>query len=256
MMIIHGTIVECLCGKLEYLAKIYLQTTSLSTTNSNCLRRDSDPRLGLRAWKAEALAQWSPNQSTVSSSSLARSSSRQRKVVTGQCFCQCFCEGTLRSTLSPDPELRLGVDSIPGWADYLVVFVPKVKRMSAERTDDLLARIVIEDGTWLHHFGPETEADNGVASCKFTKEIEIQKYTFGRKRYGYCVFDSEGLLLVDIMPHGTTINSDGYVATLKKLQVRLSRVRRHREKQDVMLLHDNTQPYVSHKTTDQIRKFG
>ncbi|KAJ4443723.1 hypothetical protein ANN_05398 [Periplaneta americana] len=47
-----------------------------------------------------------------------------------------------------------------------------------------------------------------------------------------------------------------YVATLKKLQVRLSRVRRHREKQDVLLLHDNAQPYVSHKTTDQIRKFG
>ncbi|KAJ4427450.1 hypothetical protein ANN_25073 [Periplaneta americana] len=66
-------------------------------------------------------------------------------------------------------------------------------------------------------------------------------------------FDSEGLLLVDIMPHGTTINSDGYVATLKKFQVRLSRVRRHREKQDVLLLHDNAQAYVSHKTTDQIR---
>ncbi|KAJ4428618.1 hypothetical protein ANN_24662 [Periplaneta americana] len=45
-------------------------------------------------------------------------------------------------------------------------------------------------------------------------------------------------------------------ATLKKIQARLSRVRRHREKQDVLLLHDNTQPYVSHKTTDQIRKFG
>ena len=69
-------------------------------------------------------------------------------------------------------------------------------------------------------------------------------------------FDSEGLLLMDIMPHGTTINSDGYVANLKKLLVRLSRVRRHREKQDVLLLHDNAQPYVSHKTTDQIRKFG
>ncbi|KAJ4432433.1 hypothetical protein ANN_21052 [Periplaneta americana] len=47
----------------------------------------------------------------------------------------------------------------------------------------------------------------------------------------------EGLLLVDIMPHGTTINSDAYVATLKKLQVRLSHVRRHWEKQDVLLLH-------------------
>jgi hypothetical protein len=31
-------------------------------------------------------------------------------------------------------------------------------------------------------------------------------------------FDSEGLLLVDIMPQGTTINSDAYVVTLKKLQ--------------------------------------
>ncbi|KAJ4450461.1 hypothetical protein ANN_01886 [Periplaneta americana] len=65
-----------------------------------------------------------------------------------------------------------------------------------------------------------------------------------------------GLLLVDIMPHGTTINSDAYVATPKKLQARLNRVRPHREKQDVLLLHDNAQPYVSHKTTDQIRKFG
>ncbi|KAJ4437146.1 hypothetical protein ANN_17281 [Periplaneta americana] len=46
------------------------------------------------------------------------------------------------------------------------------------------------------------------------------------------------------------------VATLKKLQARLNRVRRHREKQDVLLVHDNAQPYVSHKTTHQIRKFG
>ncbi|KAJ4442866.1 hypothetical protein ANN_04459 [Periplaneta americana] len=33
------------------------------------------------------------------------------------------------------------------------------------------------------------------------------------------------------------------MATPKKLQARLSRVRRHREKQDVLLLHDNAQPY-------------
>ncbi|KAJ4428655.1 hypothetical protein ANN_25648 [Periplaneta americana] len=65
----------------------------------------------------------------------------------------------------------------------------------------------------------------------------------------------QGLLLVDIMPHGTTINSDGYVATLKKLQVRLSRVRRHREKQDVLLLHDNAQPCQSqdHRPDQKIR---
>ncbi|KAJ4441511.1 hypothetical protein ANN_11367 [Periplaneta americana] len=73
---------------------------------------------------------------------------------------------------------------------------------------------------------------------------------------GLMLITKEELLLVDIMPHGTTINPDAYVATLKKLKARLSRVRRHREKQDFLLLHENAQPYVSHKTTDQIRKFG
>ncbi|KAJ4429260.1 hypothetical protein ANN_26263 [Periplaneta americana] len=58
------------------------------------------------------------------------------------------------------------------------------------------------------------------------------------------------LLLVDIMPHGTTINSDAYVTTLKKLQARLSHVQPHREKQNVLLLHDNAWQHVSHKTTD------
>ncbi|KAJ4433106.1 hypothetical protein ANN_15363 [Periplaneta americana] len=87
--------------------------------------------------------------------------------------------------------------------------------------------------------------------------------TLIKRRFNYVhpmknVFENniQRLMLVDIMPHGTTINSDAYVATLKKLQAGLSRVRRHREKQDVLLFHDNAQPYVSHKTTDQIRKFG
>ncbi|KAJ4441066.1 hypothetical protein ANN_10916 [Periplaneta americana] len=69
-------------------------------------------------------------------------------------------------------------------------------------------------------------------------------------------YNSEGLLLVDIMLHGTTINSNVYVATVKKLQARLSRVRPHREKQYVLLLHDNVWSHVSHKITDQIRKLG
>jgi transposase len=53
------------------------------------------------------------------------------------------------------------------------------------------------------------------------------------------------------MPHGTTINPDAYVVILKKLQARL-----HWQKHDVLLLHDNTQPHVSHKTKDKITKLG
>jgi hypothetical protein len=65
-------------------------------------------------------------------------------------------------------------------------------------------------------------------------------------------FDSEGLLLVGIMSQGTTINSDIYLATLKKLQARLSHARPHRQKH-VLLLHDT---HVSRKTKEEITKLG
>ncbi|KAJ4430702.1 hypothetical protein ANN_19293 [Periplaneta americana] len=82
---------------------------------------------------------------------------------------------------------------------------------------------------------PLLESVASSAALVAVAQMEIVKLVSSRT----C---KEGLLLVDIMPHGTTINSDAYVATLKKLQARLSRVRRHQEKQDVLLLHNNAQP--------------
>jgi histone-lysine N-methyltransferase SETMAR len=67
-------------------------------------------------------------------------------------------------------------------------------------------------------------------------------------------WDSEGLLLVDIMPRGTTINSEAYVKTLKKLHSRLRRVRPYRRMEDVLLLHENARPHVSLRTTQAITK--
>ena len=69
-------------------------------------------------------------------------------------------------------------------------------------------------------------------------------------------FDSEGLFLLDIMPHGTTSNYDAYVGTLRKLQPRLCRFQSHRQKQDVLPLHDSIRPHTSNKTTVAIRKLG
>jgi 2-C-methyl-D-erythritol 4-phosphate cytidylyltransferase len=68
-------------------------------------------------------------------------------------------------------------------------------------------------------------------------------------------FDSEGLLLVD-KPQETTINSDKYVATLKKLQARLCCGRPHQQEHDVLLVHDNARPHVGQKTKDEITKLG
>ncbi|KAJ4438207.1 hypothetical protein ANN_14146 [Periplaneta americana] len=127
----------------------------------------------------------------------------------------------------PDPELRSGVGSIPTCADNLVGFIPM--------------------------FSPTLRRISTVSDLFPLKKLALQNLL---NLSQLPIKTKEGLLLADLMPHGTIINSDAYVATLKKLQTRLSRVRRHRKKQDILLLHDNAQPYVSHKTTDQIRKFG
>ena len=69
-------------------------------------------------------------------------------------------------------------------------------------------------------------------------------------------WDEEGVILVDIMPHGQTINSDLYIQTLKKLQKRFRRVRPHKDVAEILLQHDNARPHVSLKTQEAITKLG
>ena len=48
-------------------------------------------------------------------------------------------------------------------------------------------------------------------------------------------WDIEGVILVDFMPKGTTINSDAYIDTLRKLKAKLRRVRPHLDMSKVLL---------------------
>jgi hypothetical protein len=69
-------------------------------------------------------------------------------------------------------------------------------------------------------------------------------------------WDMEGLLLMDLMPKATTINSEAYVATLTNLHAHLRRVRPHKQMADILLQHDNASPHVSLRTMEAINKFG
>ena len=54
----------------------------------------------------------------------------------------------------------------------------------------------------------------------------------------------EGVILVDFMPQGTTVNSDAYVGTLLELKSRLKRGRSNLETSKVLLQHDNSRPHT------------
>jgi histone-lysine N-methyltransferase SETMAR len=68
--------------------------------------------------------------------------------------------------------------------------------------------------------------------------------------------NAEGVILVDIMPCGQTINSDLYIQTLKKFQKRLRRVQPHKNVAEILLQHNNARPHTSLKTQVAITKLG
>ena len=79
-----------------------------------------------------------------------------------------------------------------------------------------LAKIVMGDETWLHHFESETKRTSVKWHYENSpKKKKFKKCVFSKKLWLLHFFDS-GFLLVDIMPHRITINSDSYMATLNK----------------------------------------
>ena len=69
-------------------------------------------------------------------------------------------------------------------------------------------------------------------------------------------WDSVGVILVDCMSKGATINSNVYINTLKKLKAIIRRIRPALEMSNILLQHDNARPYTSLKTREFISSFG
>jgi histone-lysine N-methyltransferase SETMAR len=122
---------------------------------------------------------------------------------------------------------------------------------------NFLSRIVTGDETWVHHFEPESKR----ASLEWrhpysprTKKFKTQQSA--GKIMATVFWDVSGPILVEFTPKGTTINSDRYIETLKKLKARLKRVRPHLDMSKVLLQHDNARPHTSLKTREAITSLG
>jgi len=64
-----------------------------------------------------------------------------------------------------------------------------------------------------------------------------------------------GILLVDFMPPGSTINATAYCDTLTRLRQAIQNKRRGMLSHGMCLLHDNVWPHSMHVTTVLLQKF-
>ena len=121
--------------------------------------------------------------------------------------------------------------------------------------EEFMNRIITGDESWAHHYEPETKRQSmqwhhlGSPSPKnFKCSPSVGKLMIS------LFWDNWGVLLLDFLPKGETINSIRYQETLKKLA---RSVRRKRpDLHDVILHHDNARPHTAHATTTAIAKRG
>lgn len=152
------------------------------------------------------------------------------------------------------------------WVPRMLTAEHKEKRLDCARQflqkckDDkegLLDSIVTGDETWAFHFTPETKEKSKQWRHSWSPVTKKFKQTPSAGKIMATVFwDRKGVLLIEFMTPGTTINADAYCETLKKLRRAIQNRRRGRLTRGVTLLHDNARPHTSRKTQELLEQFG
>ncbi|GBN87365.1 Histone-lysine N-methyltransferase SETMAR [Araneus ventricosus] len=95
-----------------------------------------------------------------------------------------------------------------------------------------------------------------MGSYRFSNPAEESQSNLSAGKLMVTVFwDAQGILLIEFMTRGTTINSEVYCRTLKKLKRAIQNKRRGLLSYGVVLLHDNARPNTAVKTREVLRKF-
>lgn len=121
--------------------------------------------------------------------------------------------------------------------------------------EQFMNSIVTGDESWAHHYEPETKRQSMQWHHLDSPSPKKFKLSPSAGKVMITVFwDSRGVLLLDFLPKGETINSVRYQETLKKLARSIHQKRP--DLQDVILHHDNARPHTANATTAAIAAKG
>lgn len=118
---------------------------------------------------------------------------------------------------------------------------------------DFWRRLVTTDETWLHYYEPERKEQSKQWTQKGENTPRKFKRTISAGKVMASVFwDANGILLVDYLEKGRTINSEYYCALLDKLRAAIDEKRPSTKRKKILFLQDNAPCHASHLTTSKI----
>jgi len=106
--------------------------------------------------------------------------------------------------------------------------------------NDFLSRLVIMDETWMYHYDLEIQQQSmgwQHSSSPYPRKFQVQKSA--GKVLTSIFWDQDGILLIDYLPKGQTINVEYYSSLLVQLKDILKEKRRRKFTKEDLFLHDN-----------------
>ncbi|GFN88345.1 histone-lysine N-methyltransferase SETMAR [Plakobranchus ocellatus] len=119
----------------------------------------------------------------------------------------------------------------------------------------LLESYITEDETWLHLSTPETKRDSMTwkhPSSPVTKKFKVQQSA--TKVMATMFWDSRGMILLDILPKGESVNADRYCETLERLRHAVRHERPGLLRSGVVLQQDNSTPHTAKRTKEWLER--
>jgi len=113
------------------------------------------------------------------------------------------------------------------------------------------------DETWLYHYDPETKQQSVEwrhCGSPRPKNFRVQK--FAGKFLASVFWDQDGILLVDYIPEGQTINAEYYSPLLVQLKDILKEKRREKFNKGVLFLHNNAPAHRALATQKKLAYLG
>ena len=122
---------------------------------------------------------------------------------------------------------------------------------------EFLRRYVTMDETWLHHFTPESNRQSAEWTARDEPTPKRGKTQKSAGKVLASVFwDTHGIIFIDYLKKGKTINSDYCVALLERLKDEIAEKRPHLKKKKVLFHQDNAPCHKSMKSMAKLQELG
>lgn len=152
------------------------------------------------------------------------------------------------------------------WVPKMLTPLDKQRRLASckdflglvgDNREDIWQRIVTVDETWIRQYDPESKQESMQWMKKGErppKKFKVEKSA--SKLLATVFWDSKGILLIDYLPRGTTMNGQYYANLLPQVREAVVQKRRGKLTRGVLFLQDNAPVHTARVARQALKDTG